>query len=206
LRRKSSHSPAAKIAASAYDRAYSELLSDAIQGLIAGDRLLGAIKRSESRHTGPVRNVRGDNPLDQPPHAGSAVSSLEINAFKTFDIDAHTVSVYETAQEVISVHSRAVLAGMCEIADAAGMTVKDDGVSAPIEHFRELLRRLELEFDEDGNISGNWAISVPPEYIEIAKALMTEAGKDPECQRIISEKRQTWLGIRAEKNIRKLPR
>ncbi len=195
----------AKLSAPAYERAYHAFFRRAMDGLLAADELLGDIDKVVSRHEGPLRNVRGSTPLDQPMQSASAPASLTIDAIRQTDLDAHAVMVFETSQTMIAEQSKGFLANLSAVSAAAGTTVSSQGDGAPsIEQMREMLRVMDLEFDEDGNLSENIRIIVAPEAADVAKALIAAAQEDPECIRIVLDKREKWLAAHASQRTRKL--
>lgn len=85
------------------------------------------------------------------------------------------------------------------IADAVGNTVHGQGLPTP-EHFRELLRKVDLSFNEDGTIAQTLVVS--PGHSDAVQRLMS----DPETLQIIAEKRAAWEATRAVRTRRTLSR
>jgi hypothetical protein len=192
------------LAAPAYEQAYLKFFQRAIDAFVAADDVLGDIESVATRHVGPRRNVRGEKPLDQPMQEASAPSTLTFDDIRRGDIDAHTVMVFETTSEMIGERTKGFFANLAAVSDAAGMTVHNrDGMPA-IEQMREMLRRMDLEFDENGKLSENIKLYVAPEAADAAKALVAAALEDPECVEIVAKKRQEWFARRATERPRKL--
>jgi len=100
----------------------------------------------------------------------------------------------------------AFFANVAEVADAAGTTVRSNGGAPTLDQMRELLRRMDLDFEEDGTISKGLRLACPPEAEKATRELMLSVENDPECRRIIIEKRRLVMQKRAEKSTRRLPR
>lgn len=74
-----------------------------------------------------------------------------------------------------------------------------------IEQMREMLRRIDLDFDENGSLVG-LTVFVHPSQLERARQVMEDAEQDPECVRIVLEKRAEWMRNRAAYANRALSR
>lgn len=188
-----------------YDLGYRQFLSDVADGFIAANELLGQIEMVRDRHVGPIRNVRTDDPLDQPMKLLGAMMTLGRDALLSTDIDAHTVMIATFAEELIAAQSKHFFQHLVEVCTAAGTTVENTGQGVPtIEQLRELFRKMDFEFDDNGKIRSQ--LIVDTSQAEKAKALMSEAGRDPEIRRIIQDKRSEWLKVRAAQSRRTLSR
>jgi hypothetical protein len=132
--------------------------------------------------------------------------TIGIEALTTTDIDSLAVAINNSATEYIELQSRGFFAHLNEVCEAAGTSVKNIGQGVPtIAQMRELLRRMDLEFDEHGMLKGLRLI-VHPSQLERAKQIMKEAEGDAECVRIVLEKRAEWLKNRAAYTDRALSR
>jgi hypothetical protein len=176
------------------------------EGFVADNELLGNIKSIQDRHLGPIRNVRGENRVDQPMVLLSATMSMERTAIRLTDIDAHTATIQKFSEEMIAEQSKQFLSHLGAITEATGNTVANVGDGAPtLEQMRELLRKMELSFDGEGNINKLQFI-VHPSQAEKVRALWSAVENDPECQRIALQKREEWLELRAARSNRTLSR
>ena len=189
----------------AYDLAYRKFLDKAYRGFVAENPLFSNIEFVRDRHAGPIRNVREQNMLDQPMVPLSAGMTIEKTAIRATDVDAHTAMVSAFAEEMLGEQSRQFFRNMGEVCDAAGTTVSNIGQGAPtLEQFRELLEKMELAFDDDGKLKTQ--LVVHPSQAEKAKALWASVQNDPECLRIVLEKRAKWMELRAARSHRTLSR
>lgn len=189
-----------------YDSAYIEFLHEAVDGFISADQVIGGIVRINDPHTGPIRNVRGTNTLDQPMVEMGATMTLHVNALQMTNVDAHTDMVINFAQQMIAVQATQFFKSLGEVSVAAGTSVENVAGGVPtIEQIRDLFRKMEFTFDEDGRPAG-LQLFVHPSQEERAKALVEEFENDPECQKIVLEKRAEWMKKRAEAAGRALSR
>lgn len=190
---------------STYDSSYRQFLDRAFSGFAKDHQLLGDIVVVRDRHAGPIRNVREGVPLDQGMMEASATMTLERAALLATDVDAHTLMLAEFAEEMIGAQLTGFFKNMGEMCDAAGTTVKNDGQGIPtIEQAREMLAKVELAFDEDGKLQQT--LVVHPSQAERAKKFNEQMARDPECARIVAEKRQKWVELRAARSRRTLSR
>jgi hypothetical protein len=187
----------------AYDDAYGRFLQAVVRGFAADHSLLGAVETIHDRHAGPIRNVDAEVPLDQPVLQIGAPFTLETAAIASTDVDAHTVAVAAFATALINEQVRHSLRNIGSIADAVGNTVLGEGPPT-LEHFRELFRKTDISFNEDGTIAQT--LVAPPELAETVKRLMRDLDNDPEARRILAEKRAVWEAIRAARAHRTLSR
>jgi hypothetical protein len=186
-----------------YDDAYRQFLQDAYRGFVQDHALLGEIETVRDRHAGPIRNVDADEPLDQPMVKLGAPFTLETAAIVSTDVEAHTAAVAAFATAMLNEIERQSLENIGVIAGAVGNTV--DGQGAPsVEHFREMLRKIDISFNDDVTIAQT--LIVHPDHADLAKKLMSDLARDPEAQRIIAEKRAAWEVTRAARAHRTLSR
>jgi hypothetical protein len=191
--------PGTQLTLPSYDDAYCRFLQDAVRGFVQDHHLLGEIETVRDRHAGPVRNVEADQPLDQPMVQLGAPFTLETASIASTDVEAHTSAVVAFATAIVNEQVRYSLQNIGVIADAVGNTVNSKG-SPTLEHFRELFRKIDLSFNEDGTIAQT--LVVPPGHADAIQRLMT----DPEILKIIAEKRAAWEATRAARSRRTLSR
>lgn len=188
-----------------YDRAYRRFLENAYHGFVAENPLFCEVEYIRDRHTGPIRNVRDEKTLDQPMAPISAGMTIEKAAIRSTDVDAHTLMISAFAEEMLGAQSHQFFANLGEVCNAAGTTVPNIGEGVPtLEQFREMLRKMDISFDDEGRIETQ--LVVHPSQAEKAKALWSSVQNDPECLRIALEKRARWMELRAARSHRTLPR
>jgi hypothetical protein len=193
----------ARLALPSYDDAYGRFLQDAFRGFVQDHSLLGEIEAVRDRHAGPIRNVDAAKPLDQPMVQIGAPFTLETAAIASTDVEAHTAAVAAFAAAMVNEQVRLSLQNIGGVADAVGNTVL--GVGPPtVEQFRELFRKMDISFNEDGTIAQT--LVVPPEAAEAVKRLMSELDRDPGARHILAEKRAAWEATRAARAHRTLSR
>lgn len=189
-----------------YDSAYREFLHAAVEGLMREDEGIGKIPMIRDRHSGPIRNVRTETPLDQPMRQIGATMELTQETLLETSVDGHTEMVYDFAQEVMGEQKILLYRNLGEMCDAAGMTVQNPGKGVPtMEQMRQLFGKMQFSFTESGEV--NWPdLHVDPSQMERAKALIDEVRNDPEIAEIIAKKRGEWEVRRAAASRRTLSR
>ena len=193
----------ARLTLPSYDDAYRQFLQDAYRGFVQDHSLLGDIETVHDRHAGPIRNVDAEEPLDQPMMRLGAPFTLETATIASTDVEAHTAAVATFATAMVNEMERQSLQNIGIIADAVGNTV--DGQGAPtVEHFREMLRKIDISFNDDGSIAQTLVFH--PDHADLAKQLVSDLARDPEAQRIIADKRAAWEATRAARAHRTLSR
>jgi hypothetical protein len=188
-----------------YDLAYDVFLRDVVGGFMSASDIIGKIATVRDPHSGPVRNVRTEQPLDQPMFSISTPMSLEKEALRSTNIDAHTEMISAFANELIIAHTTRFFESVSEICVAAGTSIENVGNGSTIEQVRQLFRKMDFSFDEEGKLSGQQLV-VSPSQEQRARELILEIENDPECRRIILEKRNEWIRLRAERSHRTLSR
>lgn len=188
-----------------YDAAYRRFLEDVYQGFVADNEVLGAIELVRDRHAGPVRNIRDTEPLDQPMTSASGAMTLVRAACRATEVSAHTEMIQQFAEEMIGEQTRLFFAHMNAICEATGNVFPNIGEGTPtLEQWRVLFQRVDLDFDDDGRLQQR--IYVHPSQAEKANEIWRQVQNDPECVRIVTEKRAQWMERRAARSRRTLSR
>ncbi len=86
-----------------------------------------------------------------------------------------------------------------KIATAVG-NVTDGNEELTFETFRESIRKVELDFDDDGRAKVPQLVT-PPELYERAKEVVEQAQCDPELVRIVLEKRDAFFARRRKRRL-----
>lgn len=190
---------------SSYDYAYSIFLQSVFQGYVADNELLRNIQVVQDRHCGSMRNVRDEMPLDQPMVEMSVGITIQRDAIRKMDLDEYIAMLDRFAHDMLAAQTQHFLKSMGAVSDAASMTVSNDGHGIPtLVQFREALQRMELCFDDDGKLQQQ--LVVHSSQADRAAALLQAAENDPECQRIVAEKKMKWMELRAALSHRTLLR
>ena len=110
----------------------------------------------------------------------------------------------EAAREMARQISTQAFATITEIVDKVGNVVDGGGKPLSPESFLELLSKMQLEFDENGNPKG-LTVVIPPSMEERAKETMEMYHQDPELsgrwQELMDKKRKEWRDREAARKL-----
>lgn len=122
-----------------------------MDGFVSLDPLFGQMPRLTSTHQGPVRNVRGTTPLDQASMQIEIGAELTTDAIRHTNIEEHTAFLTRLAEANIASLAPQVFKGIEEITNATGNVVNAGGKPFSWDHFNDVIEKMSLEFDDDGN-------------------------------------------------------
>lgn len=185
-----------------YDVAMVIFWGQIIDGFYNLDPLLREIPRRVTVHGGMTRNVRGENPLDQPMPEIESVGSLEMDAIRKTDIEALTMFFYEFAQQNLATVKNEMFKGLMEITNATGMSFDAKGQPFSFDHFNDVIERIQIGFDEDGNPILPTAV-VSPEMYEKIKNIEPTPEQINRHEEILLRKKKEYY---AQKRSRRLSR
>ncbi len=182
------------------DDAYNAFLRRVFAARVAEHPILGRIETTTTEHGGPVRNVvTGPTPLDTPMFTAVAEGSYAIADVETPDFVAHKRFVNDVMEQMIRVHLTFLFDVIGQIATAVGIVTKGAG-PLTLELFRESIRKVELDFDDDGRAKLPQLVTAP-EWHEHTKDVLEHAQRDPELIQIILEKRDAFLARQRKRRI-----
>lgn len=180
--------------------AYNTFLRRIFAARVAEHPILGGIEVTRTEHEGPIRNVvAGPAPVDTPMVHAVAEVSYKIDDIERPDFAAHKQFVETIVDQIISAQLTHMFDAMGKITTAVGNVTHGNG-TLTLETFRESIRKVEIDFDDDGRATIPQLI-VPPEHGDVAKAVIAEARKDPELARIIAEKRDAFFARRRKRRL-----
>lgn len=133
-----------------FDQSYNSFLQRATDSLWFNDGILRSIELQATEHSGPIRNVAGQTPLDTPMEYGSYTSSLPVSAVRSTNVDEHTQFVSELADAQKQCIAPRLFESIIQTADAVGNSVDARGESY-YDTFLDGLDKLEIVFDDEGN-------------------------------------------------------
>lgn len=135
-----------------YDHAYTRLICDALRGFWMSDQVLSKSPLQSTSHSGPIRNVSGIEPLDQPmqPLSYGAIWSADID--RNTDVDSHTAFIAHLAESRKATVTPNIFKSHGQIADAVGNSVCAGGKLTHDLIF-EVLEKINVWFDDDGKYS-----------------------------------------------------
>jgi hypothetical protein len=190
----------ARFVISEYETAWGEVSEVALQSVQTAEGLFALVRPEQTRHAGPMRNVRAPEPLDQPMKQFSVPMIANKDVFINGEVDEHTQMLYDFAKAHLDVVAPAAFESMRQVAEAAGMIEAQIEGKTALDVMRANLQKMDMEFDDDGKLK-NLSILTHPDNLENMKKVMAEAEQDPECQRIMVAKREEYF---ATKRYRRL--
>jgi hypothetical protein len=134
-----------------YDRAMSTFMSKVMEGVFSLHPLFGSMFKEKSIHAGPIRNVRGPEPLDQEMLPVQGVGQLHNDAIVNTDFDAFTNFIYGIAEEAIKQFSLQFYRGLDEITDATGQKFDAAGKPFSYDMYLDVIERMPIDFSDDGS-------------------------------------------------------
>lgn len=181
-----------------YDLEMLQLHRDIHEGLVKADEILGKIETVSTSHGGSTRQVSEPEIYDTEMKLVSLEITMDSRWIAQTDVESIATFLWETSQEFISqlkkyffeVFSKTTEA-VGNVVDASGMNVNDAQI--------EMLNKLEMRFDKDGN--HNYEFIVHP---ETAKKLMENPPTPEQMQRweeAMNAKREEYY---AQKRTRRL--
>jgi hypothetical protein len=133
-----------------YEKAMLRFIDQVVKGFFSADPLFGPMPWRSTEHAGPVRNVRGPSPLDQTMPVIEAESSVSIDTVRNTEIEDHTRFLYELATSSIRAFAPEFFKGLGEVTDAVGMSLDAEGKPFSFDMLNDMLEKLHIEFDEEG--------------------------------------------------------
>jgi hypothetical protein len=183
-----------------YEAASIRLISDVLHGFMDIDPLFSGIERSTTIHQGPIRNVRGDTPLDQKMFTVHGESDIPLDSVLNGKIEDYTNFLVNISESQRKSLARNFFANMAEITEVTGQTVNAKGQPFSIDLFLDLIEKVEFGFDQEGNPQYPTVI-MPPEALEKLKTLKFTPEQEKRRTRIIEEQRARF---NANKRTRRL--
>ena len=183
-----------------YESASIRFIAEVIRGFINIDPLFSGIEFSISNHKGPIRNVRGDQPLDQSMFPVHGEASLSWDAVRIGKIDEYTKFLFDISESQRKSLARHFFKNISEITDATGRSINAKGQPLTVDLILDLLEKVEFGFDDDGNPQYPTLV-LPPAAIERLKTLKFTPEQEQRRTQIIEEKRARF---NASKRTRRL--
>ncbi len=183
-----------------YKSAALRFISDVLQGLLNIDPLFSGIERSVTDHNGPIRNVRGDTPLDQSMFTVHGESSISLDSIHNGKISDYTIFLYEISESQRKSLARNIFKNISQITDVTGQSIDAKGKPLSIDMILDLLEKVEFGFDDDGKPQFPTLI-MPPHIIDKLNNLKPTPEQEQRRIKIIEEKRARF---NASKRTRRL--
>ncbi|MBN1314055.1 MAG: hypothetical protein JXA42_01260 [Anaerolineales bacterium] len=183
-----------------YDCAFNKFFALVVDGFIDTDPLLSQIHRSPVKHMGPIRNVRGEEPLDQdlPPIKGESL--IKTTTIRETNFDEITIFFYEVAQEFRAELERGLLKCLNEVTHVTGQVINFKGKPFSPDMLNEILEKMPIDFNENGKPMLPTMI-IPPEMETKLRGIKETPEQRKRFEEIIAKKR---IEFYAKKRTRRL--
>jgi hypothetical protein len=183
-----------------YDSAIIKFFNFIIESLFATNLLLKKIPTIKSVHVGPIRNVRGDDPLDQDFFLAEALSTLNFSDIQETNIQKSTENLCNIALQMIENVTRDFFSSMGEVMTKTGQVVDGKGKPFNFDLVLDMLEKVLIEFDENGKAKLPYLVGHPQNLAKITEFEITEEQKK-RLDEIIEKKREEYY---ATKHYRRL--
>jgi len=183
-----------------YESAALRFIAEVMHGFLNVDPLFSGIERSISVHRGPIRNVRGDTPLDQSMFTVRGESSLSWDSVRNGKIDDYTRFLVDISKSQRESLARQFFKNLSEITDATGRSVNAGGQPLTVDLILDLIEKVEFDFDDDGNPQYPTLV-LHPDAIKRLQELEFTPEQEQRQKQIIEEKRARF---NASKRTRRL--
>ena len=172
-----------------------------------------------SSHLGPIANVpvslvfegnktmliREDGSVEET-EAKKATAKLQVvlSEFENMDDEIVSNKINEVAEEIAGQQAKSFYEVVDKAAEEVGNVVSADGKPFSMDMFFEMLEKIDVDFDENGDPIG-LMVAMSPELFRSAAKVLEQAENNPEMNKrfdaIMERKREEW---RVRENNRKL--
>jgi hypothetical protein len=184
-----------------YDKALDIFTENVLEGFISLDQFFGQIPQSQSTHSGPIRNVRGEQPLDQPLMNISFSANLPIEAIRQTDVNLITVFLYDLAQSCLAELTRSVISNLGRITDITGNEYDARGKQFTFDMINDILEIMAIDFDDHDQPILPSVLIPSKELVDKIKATKPTEEEEKRYKEIIENKRKEF---HAKKRTRRL--
>ncbi len=108
--------------------------------------------------------------------------------------------INETAKEMAEQIKKSYYGTLIEAAEEAGNVTSTDGKPLSVDTILEMVKKMHLSFDEEGNPSG-LTFAGNPKLRPVLAEIISQAESDPRYQALMEQKREEW---RVRESRRKL--
>lgn len=185
-----------------YDQAMADFMGEVAQGFLQQDGIIRQMPVRKTVHSGPSRNVRSPQILDQPLQEFRHTLTIPFDVIRNTDIDAFIQVLYQFADAHRQDIVRSMIQGLMEVTDASGNTTDAHGRTLCFDMINDALEMIEISFDERGEPILP-TIMVGP---EMGKKLMAIEPTSEELLRYNNILERKKANYNAQKRTRRLSR
>ncbi|MBI9047102.1 MAG: hypothetical protein JEZ06_21630 [Anaerolineaceae bacterium] len=181
-----------------YSVAITALAEKVVDDLFGNHPIFGQMQKVKSEHDGLIRNVRGDDPLDQEYQDAITETSIHVEHIKNSNVDEITLFLSNLADQMLSNFSIGFFENMKDLTSHTGQVINNFGKPLDLDVLNDMLEKMPISFTPDGNPIMPSLIVSPG--TDLSNILVTEEQLEREKQ-IINKKREEFF---ATKRSRKL--
>jgi hypothetical protein len=171
--------------------------------IISQDPLIGDIPSGKTIHSRGTIYRSEEKRLEIPLAIMSAQVSFTVTDVRDFNLEKICCDIYEFSQSFLEDMAKTLFATITQISDFTGNVVDGKGKKLSHEMMLEMLEKIHIDFDEEGNPKFPSLVIHP----DMAKSLEKLKSEEPlykeKYEEIISRKREAYY---AEKGSRRLSR
>jgi hypothetical protein len=178
----------------------SSFIDKVVDGFINLDPFFSQIPKIVSSHSGPIRNVRIPESLDQKLTPIEIRLELKGEVIKNTQFEDFTMFLVRFADERNSSIARLFFEKMEKVATAVGNTVQAEGKPFSWDYVNIMLEKMYIEFDEEGQPKLPSLVMHPNLYEKVKEIKPTKEQEKTRAE-IIERKRSEY---NAQKRTRRL--
>ena len=183
-----------------YDEAWSNVLHQAVQGIVFQDSVFGMLQRVETSHHGPIRNVRSPQTLDQPYSGAEYSANMLEDDLRHTRIDKHSEFICNMAESAKREMGPQLFQNIAEITAASDMDFDLAGQPFSSEIYLRTLEKMDIDFDDTGQPMLPKLVCHPSTGKKLEQTIR-DAEQKPRYHELLMRKREEFL---AKKRTRRL--
>ena len=134
-----------------YEKAMSGFAQNVALGLLRTHPIFGQMFSHPMIHAGPVRNVAGPEPVDHPLIRAGGELTIHHEVVRQTDIERYVTELLNVPLMMASQLQRQFFTNVEEITQATGNVRDVGGEPFSFDHFIEIIRMIDLDFDDEGS-------------------------------------------------------
>lgn len=167
--------------------------------------ILSVIPRHVINEGGSMRTLRADGSEEESSmNSVQAELVIDINSVPTMTPDQRYSHLEKLASDMAQGMSRRLYESLGDSLDKAGQTVSADGKGFSPELILQLLEKMELDFDGNGEIK-NLCITLAPsqreQFITAQRLLQTDPVLRAKHEKLIAKKKESWRDREASRKL-----
>lgn len=133
-----------------YENAVGNFAQTLALGFLKTHPIFGQMFSHPTIHAGPVRNVAGPEPVDHPLFTAGGEMTVDNDVIRQTDIESYLTELLNVPLMMTRQFQQQFFVNVEEITEATGNTRDVGGEPFSFDYLIEIIRMIELDFDEDG--------------------------------------------------------